>query len=287
MYLDAAQKLSLWSIPGWTTLVGSRLQNTEGPLETFSCICCSAEIWFLCEDSQPIISHTFPSDTALNPSTIWGLSSPHTTCAQGPGRRGHFVRGSWCPAAHTATLYQQYLLVTIATEGTHMDSHLFYYYFKISIRMAYHPLTFLYMILCPLSMQTSLCPAWQAQGASVERCWQVVVCRSGLCEGTPGAAPDCTLRSTMDPLKVKYWRKDQKTPGEREGIKREKQKHGPQDERKEGGTSGLGANISLQPLKNTPSGAGGCFLKELQPLCGELTQSKLKVEDDVAAEENW
>lgn len=41
-------------------------------------------------------------------------------------------------------------------------------------------------------------------------------------------------------------KKGQKILGrEKEGIKREKQKHGPQDERKEGGTSGLGADISL------------------------------------------
>lgn len=80
-------------------LAVSPLQNFGGPMDTFSCIFCSAEIWFLWEDSQPI-NFTYISKW-YGPYHQHHMSPAHTTCAQGPGRRGHFVRDSWFPCRHT------------------------------------------------------------------------------------------------------------------------------------------------------------------------------------------
>lgn len=89
-----------------------------------------------------------------------------------------------------------------------MDTHLNYDYFKISVKLDYRPLTFLYVILFPCQSRRTQCSAWQAQLASVERRWQLVGFRGGLCEGTPGAAPYYTVRSADEIPK-----KGQKTSG--------------------------------------------------------------------------
>lgn len=121
-----------------------------------------------------------------------------------------------------------------------MDSHLNYSYLKISIKIVYHPQTFLYLILylrqwsgafpiCRYSL-VRCPPPRQTDGVSVARCGQRVGSRGGLCEETRGCPlPDTASSSQLcnGPTTGKILKKGQKNTRwrEEEGEKSEKQQH--------------------------------------------------------------
>lgn len=161
-----------------------------------------------------------------------------------------------------------------------MDTHLNYCYFKNSIRTEYHPLTFLYVILCPVNpdVQSALHGRhnghlWRGAGR-----W----CSAGVAfvrghQGLPHSAHSGlqwthyrwnTAESTEHIRgrekeriegETKAW-----TPGWEEGKRHSRLRsryfpaaHGEDDSR---------IDIHTVVHEGPHTGAGGCFLVELQPL---------------------